>query len=652
MKRIFGILALFLALAVVRVQSQGLDDQYLRIYTLMQEADSLSESRPTLALEKYRQAETGLQQLQRGSPDWNAKLVGYRVTYVAGQIAVLSAKLAASAPSAPQVSATPPARPAPPNDWENQLGALKAQIRQLQADRNLLEAKLKEAFAVQPAQLDPRELTRAQDTIRLLQKENDLIKATLDQEKQKHISAASPAALDQARKALAEANRNLAAETERANALAGEKKSLQIKLDNLSPGAYNAASIEETRKALAEANRQLAAEQQHTAQLASDKQSLEASVKALRSEADAAFALRTENQLLKRQVADLRAAPAVSVKPAESSTQAPVTQAQLAALQSEKEILRIEKTALENRVKQLTAAARAPAPPPAPAVSVETDGRIKEVEAERDALQKQLDAANKELYSRKGKAAAERTAQLGAQLAAARARLEVFEARQVPFTVEELELFKQPQPKLAGPAAAPVRKSVQDLPPATAQLVAEAQSYYASRQFGKAETAYVEVLRQDQKSVPALANLAAIQMQMTNFSAAEVNLKQALTLEPDNAYTLSVFGQLKFLQSKYDDALDYLSRAAKLDPQDAEVQNFLGLTLSEKGLRGPAETALRKAIEIQPGYANAHNNLAVIYITQQPPSVALAKWHYQRALNAGHPRNLELEKLIEAKSAQ
>src|SRR4029077_2638436 len=104
----------------------------------------------------------------------------------------------------------------------------------------------------------------------------------------------------------------------------------------------------------------------------------------------------------------------------------------------------------------------------------------------------------------------------------------------------------------------------------------------------------------------------------------EINLKAALALEPEDAYSLSVLGNLKFRQGKYDDALDALGRAAKLDPQNPEIQNYLGLTLSEKGLRGPAETALRKAIQLQPDYASAHNNLAVIYITQNPPAVELA----------------------------
>jgi Tfp pilus assembly protein PilF len=93
--------------------------------------------------------------------------------------------------------------------------------------------------------------------------------------------------------------------------------------------------------------------------------------------------------------------------------------------------------------------------------------------------------------------------------------------------------------------------------------------------------------------------------------------------------------------------LTALSRAAQLDPQNAETQNYLGITLSHKGLRGPAETALRKAIQLDPGYGSAHNNLAVVYITQKPPLTELARWHYQKALAAGHPKNAELEKLFE-----
>ena len=159
------------------------------------------------------------------------------------------------------------------------------------------------------------------------------------------------------------------------------------------------------------------------------------------------------------------------------------------------------------------------------------------------------------------------------------------------------------------------------------------------------------MLQQDNKNVPTLANLAAIQLDLDHLETAEINIKQALSLAPDDPYSLFVLGRLKFRQKKYDEAVDALSRAAKLDPQDAQIQNFLGLALSEKGLRGPAEAALRKAIQLDPGYANAHNNLAVLYVTQQPPLVELARWHYQKALTAGFPHNPELEKMLAAKQS-
>ncbi|MCX6895472.1 MAG: tetratricopeptide repeat protein [Verrucomicrobia bacterium] len=94
-----------------------------------------------------------------------------------------------------------------------------------------------------------------------------------------------------------------------------------------------------------------------------------------------------------------------------------------------------------------------------------------------------------------------------------------------------------------------------------------------------------------------------------------------------------------------------MSHAAELNPKDAEIQNFLGVTLSQKGQRAAAETALRKAIQLDPEYGSAHNNLAVIYLTQNPPQVELARWHYQKALAAGQGRNAELESLLD-QSAQ
>jgi hypothetical protein len=370
----------------------------------------------------------------------------------------------------------------------------------MQADKVLLEAKLKEALAVQPAAVDPRELARAEEKIKGLVKENELLKVTLAQEKAKPLPAADTKALDETRQALTDANLKLADQSKLASGLAVEKETLQARLKTLS------------------------------------------------ADAEAAAALRAENKLLKKQVADLKAAPPPASKTEEASRQLAQAQAQVAALQSDNEMLRLEKTALENRVKQLAAAPATHATPPAPGKTADA-ARIKQLERERDDLQKQLAAANKELYSRKGKAAAARKAEIESQLAALRDRLEVLEARQVPYTDEELALFKQPPTKLAQVERKDSRKSVKELPPGTVALVAEAHRYYANQQFDKAEETYLQVLQRDKTNVITLANLAAIELDLDHLQTAEINIKQAAALAPDDPYSLYVLGRLKFISA-------------------------------------------------------------------------------------------------------
>jgi Tfp pilus assembly protein PilF len=75
------------------------------------------------------------------------------------------------------------------------------------------------------------------------------------------------------------------------------------------------------------------------------------------------------------------------------------------------------------------------------------------------------------------------------------------------------------------------------------------------------------------------------------------------------------------------------------------------VTLSQKGQRAPAEAALRRAVQLDPNYAEAHHNLAIVYATQTPPYMELAKYHYDRARQAGQPANPDLEKLLQTRGS-
>lgn len=83
------VVALFMALQLAR--AEGPDDQYMRVFNLIQEADALDtggKSGPALA--KYKEAQAALRTLKNDNPGWNAQAVTYRFNYLAEKIAILS----------------------------------------------------------------------------------------------------------------------------------------------------------------------------------------------------------------------------------------------------------------------------------------------------------------------------------------------------------------------------------------------------------------------------------------------------------------------------------------------------------------------------------------------------------------------------------
>ena len=198
MKRLFGLLILVAALA--SASAQNLDDEYVQIFNLIQEAEGLSSVHPSQAIAKYLEAQKGLEQLRNGSPDWNPKMVAFRLSYVRSKIAALApeatvagATILSATTNAPAGTSAPTPSGNAPNDWEAQLNSLKEQTHELQAEKAVLEAKLKEALSLQPAESDPRELARAQEKINALQKENDLLKVAVDNAKSKNSAAGKSA---------------------------------------------------------------------------------------------------------------------------------------------------------------------------------------------------------------------------------------------------------------------------------------------------------------------------------------------------------------------------------------------------------------------------------------------------------------------------
>jgi Tfp pilus assembly protein PilF len=557
-------------------RGQAADEKYIWIYTVIQEADNLAEKGLSReAATKYNEALNQLNELKKLSPEWNPKVVSYRLSYLTGKLELLGppkpapgSKLDVALDSSqPGVTATNA-----PNLFTNagpeQIKAMQAEIGRLNDDNALLQAKIKEALSVQPAAADPRQLAKAQEDIRALQKDKDALQVQLNQ--------------------------------------------AQAKLADL-------AAFEQEKKLVDDIKQRLLRQVQLTE------------------------ALQQENATLKTQVEDLRSkAPLPKDK---ANEQLQITRAMLSILQATNIALRSQQIVLEARMVELSKNA-------VPRTELEA------VEKERNELRKQLASQKLEPpkdvtpnnNSSNSSTNSMPTEELERQLQIARARLEAFEAQKIPYTPEELALFKKADKKIEVDVKPPAKKPM-ELPAGAGPLVGRAERAAERGRFAEAESIYQDILRQDEKNLFILSRLASMQLTLGHLDDADKSVATALSVDPQEPLCLYIKGYLRWQQAKLDEALDALSLAAKLDPEKADTQYVLGRVLIDKGARAQAETAMRKVVQLQPRFPEAHYQLALIYFQQQPPLKELAQWHYRKATNLGHAADPEFEKKLESAPA-
>ncbi len=379
-----------------------------------------------------------------------------------------------------------------------------------------------------------------------------------------------------------------------------------------------------------------------------------ASAKGVQPDPDILKDLKEENLRLSAQSSLLEAKlrEALSVQPSSvDPRELRKAEERITQLQKERDLLAASLEQL--RLKP------APTPPSASPPSDQVTAlkkAIAELETRNTALQEEKKSMERRLLERAKQRASTpslKKGELEKQLEAARAQLAVLEAKQVPYSVEELALFKQ-DPAKSGKEltnSPPAARRSKQVPPGAGPLVAEALRAIDAGRFAEAEQKYREVLRQDDQNVYILANLAAVQMDQEKVAEAEETLKRALAIDAHDAPSLYLLGKIKLYQGKLSEAFEALSVSAKLDPEQAETQFLLGKTLVQRGDRAPAEIALRKAIQLKPGWGDAHYLLAVLYTTQKPAFRELAQYHYNKGIKGGAPRNLELEQLMERTDA-
>lgn len=178
------------------------------------------------------------------------------------------------------------------------------------------------------------------------------------------------------------------------------------------------------------------------------------------------------------------------------------------------------------------------------------------------------------------------------------------------------------------------------------QLDKAARLDFKEGRLSEAEAGFLEYLRYMPQSVPCLCNLGVLKISMKNYSEAEYYLEKAIAIDSKSGLAHYLLGRTLFLQDKLDEALTRLETALTHDPQNAKAHNCVGVISTRKGWVARAERAFTSAVSIDPGYGDAHFNLALLHATKDEPNPQEAGKHYFRALDLGVPRDATIEDFL------
>ncbi len=156
-----------------------------------------------------------------------------------------------------------------------------------------------------------------------------------------------------------------------------------------------------------------------------------------------------------------------------------------------------------------------------------------------------------------------------------------------------------------------------------------AQGYRAAGDLGKAIPYFEEAARRE-PTVLRLIQLGNAQMEAREFAEAEITLRRATALDPNEPMAWGTLGWDLWQEDKGGEARVVLEKAVAIDPDLPELHNNLANVEWGTGDQSAAETQFREALRIQPGIAEWRLNLARVLATRG--EMAEAGFQFQQAI--------------------
>ena len=118
-------------------------------------------------------------------------------------------------------------------------------------------------------------------------------------------------------------------------------------------------------------------------------------------------------------------------------------------------------------------------------------------------------------------------------------------------------------------------------------------------------------------------------------------------MRPSFGLALLNLGRLRLTQKKFDEAVEFLSKAVEAQPQSAAANYYLGEAYLQMKKGSLAVVYLNEAIRLDPvGRADAHLRLALLYNAVGLKDKAAAEYESFLAARPDYPDRKKLEQYI------
>lgn len=146
---------------------------------------------------------------------------------------------------------------------------------------------------------------------------------------------------------------------------------------------------------------------------------------------------------------------------------------------------------------------------------------------------------------------------------------------------------------------------------------------------------YEAILEIDPENVVALHRIGLLHVQQNDYEKAEAKFRAALRSAPENALVLNDYGYFCHLQNRPAEAISHLARALEINPNYLAAHNNLGLVLAGEGQQEEAELHFRMAKCDQ---AETLNNLALARFMKSDLAQAASLYHQALKIDPNHER--------------